>query len=57
LGNHIVWRTIAVHGFDGVALLTGQAAVGRLGGSAWSLDHQLPTAPGPMPITPIGLAA
>jgi len=57
VGDLLLWRTIAVHGFDGVALLTGQAAVGRHGGSAWSLNHELPTAPGPLPITPIALAA
>jgi hypothetical protein len=52
-----LWRTIAIHGFDGVALLPGQAAVGRHCGSAWSLNHEPPTAPGLLPITPIALAA
>lgn len=57
VGDLTLWRTIAVHGFDGAALLTGQAAVGLHGSSTWSLNHELATAPGPLAITPGAFAA
>lgn len=49
-GNFLLLRTIGAHRFDGVALFTGQAAVDRHGGSAWSLSHEPSTAPGPWPL-------
>lgn len=56
-GDFILCRTIAVHGFECVAFLTGQATVGLNGGSASSLNHELPTALCSLPPTPIALAA
>lgn len=56
-GNLILFSAIAVHGFDGAALLTGQAAVVWHFGSAWSLNQKPPTAPGLLPTLPRALAA
>ena len=49
LGDLNLWRTIEAHGFDSVALLTGQPAVGRHGGLVWSLNRDPPTAALPSP--------
>lgn len=53
----ILRRTVAVHGFDGVTLLAGQAVVGGHFGLAWLLNRKPLTAPSPLPTQPIALAA
>ena len=51
-------RAIALHGFKGVTLLSGQAAVvvHMAFGSVWRLNQKPHTALGPLPTLPIALA-
>ena len=57
-GDFFLGRPVALHGFKGVTLLSGQAAVvvHMAFGSVWRLNQKPHTAPGPLPTLPIALA-